>query len=319
MRAHWILSACVITVLFLTEPAPAQAPALPGQTGDTGVLLETGPSLLSSMPSEACPAWLSVESNAVFLQRSRPSNAPLVRNGNNGVVLDANQFHFDFEPGWEITASVWTSPNLGFEARYLAINDWRSDVAGPVDPQNSFALSYHSNLHSAEANGKVRLTDWLNLLAGFRYVSLDEVVNAHIEGIGVEASLPVHNDLYGGQLGLEANWRWQRLGIGCRASAGVFDNHADGRLSVQIANQGNIFVRGTAEHTAFVGELAVSGNVRLTNHIYLQAGYQMMWVDGVATSTGQVGRAMGSNGNLNVGVTDTVFYHGAFGGLGIKW
>jgi hypothetical protein len=72
--------------------------------------------------------------------------------------------------------------------------------------------------------------------------------------------------------------------------------------------------RDASSPTAFLGEIGLTGDCRLTSGWSLRGGYRLLWIDGVALATDQVAasdfvfhRGMAPHGGA--------FYHGAFAGL----
>lgn len=195
------------------------------------------------------------------------------------VILErSNPPGVDFD--WEAGIDVDIRRRLGdyqLQVRYFGVDDWSDANAG-----------YRSNLHSTEVNLRRQWTDSLTVLGGFRWVEMGDDLN----GVG-----DTNNHMYGGQLGAE--WLvWDRGGpftLTTGVKAGIFYNRAD---FVSVAGQTR------TDHTAFVGEWDIISRYQLTDRWTLRAGYQLLWLEGVATMDNQqVGNPVNTSGSP--------FYHGA--------
>jgi hypothetical protein len=101
--------------------------------------------------------------------------------------------------------------------------------------------------------------------------------------------------------------------------AGLYVNDANN----QIASQSEFFGVNTTSgvgntQVAFIGELAFNATCQLTCHWAVRAGYQLLWIEGVALASEQ---AIINPGPINGGAanaidsSDGLFYHGFTGGL----
>lgn len=285
---------------------------------------------------DCCQSCWSLKVNVLYLQRAKTDNALIIQDTVTGAaVLTSSQFNFDFDPGWDISGTYWINNCWGIDARYFEVNSSTSTVTGTTSPifnfptnpplfglgTANFVDSYTTRMHSAELNGKYRLTERINLLAGFRYVNLDETLTSNLNFGGNAANIPItaHNDLYGGQIGAEGGWMWGKFGLDVRGTAGIYGNHADSTLSVNQQIGPAFQSSGSGDHAAFVGDLSIAGVYQVTRHIYMQLGYQLMWVDGVALAPHQYAGTNVVQSNITVNTGGTIFYHGGFAGLGFKW
>ena len=71
-------------------------------------------------------------------------------------------------------------------------------------------------------------------------------------------------------------------------------------------------------NTAFLGEIGLVGVYQLTDTIALRAGYQLMWLDGVALASEQVQASNFATGT-GADVHGDVFFHGALLGVEAQW
>ena len=115
---------------------------------------------------------------------------------------------------------------------------------------------------------------------------------------------------------------WGRFGWEATGKAGIFGNAAQETQSV--TDFPNFALRPTVSSSgsevAFVGELNLSALYRLTDVWNLKAGYNVMWIDGLALAPDQLdfNFATSPSGNqLQNG--GAMFLHGVNVGLEARW
>lgn len=281
--------------------------------------------------------------DGLILQRSSPGPV-LARSGDpqsGPATFTAHDFDFDTSGGWRLSAlRHGTNGDLelnylqadGFNATSSAVGDsyLESDREGGHLEATAPWFEYRSRLYSGEINLRRPRNEWLTLLAGIRYVELDEHYTATGLGTGevvdlVQVSDQTANHLTGFQVGADGllyqNGRWTLEGI---TKAGIYYNHAK-QSAYQWEAATSEFYSGEASHNvaAFVGELGLTGKCQVTEHMSLRLGYQLMWLDGVATAPAQVtANDFGINGGgtiSTVATGNTVFLHGAVLGAEMTW
>jgi hypothetical protein len=197
-------------------------------------------------------------------------------------------------------------------------------------------VDYTSEIHSGEINYHCcccrndcccscpQSFEWL---AGFRYLSLREklVINGQRNEVGgVEnANYDVwsSNDLYGGQLG--ARWRVCHGGWSWEATAkgGVFANSENEKQ--QFIDFPNFplrpLVSGSGSTTSFVGELNLTGIYQINNVWGIRAGYNLMWIEGVALAPDQLDFSFTSTSGSQIERNGGIFLQGANIGLEARW
>jgi hypothetical protein len=262
-----------------------------------------------------------------------------------GSVLNTGDFDFNFETGPRITVGVRPTKIDAWEITYFGLNEWddrhaltgSGDLSLPGDlgvaaglnftGADSMIVTYSSEIHSAEFN-----YIWhelgcecqsLSFLGGFRYFHLDEDLDITSTVTGVGSSFyntRLENDLYGAQIGI----RWKRCchkwGGEAYAKAGAFGNSMVDRQVVANEDETPIrdidFGRG---RWSFVGELGATVSYKLCDCMEVIAGYNAIFVDGVAlapdqldfTNTPTSGQVLKSDGNL--------FLHGGHAGIAVRW
>jgi hypothetical protein len=310
----------------------------PVEEQTTGEILATEP--LVPATTWAQPRW-SGRVGAVLLQRARPSSEALIESPTGATVLDPFDMVFPFNGGVD-AGLLWRGTVCDVDIRYFGVEqctgttglvsvpagstfvlDPNNPIGGPINAR----LDGSTSLHSGEINLRRNLTPRVTLLAGLRYVSLrDAMVLA-----GADVGDPVQkfltfgatNDLYGLQIGADGIlWtNGERLRVESALKAGVFANGAKVTISGTDEDTGERFrFPFGSDHTAFVGDLNFVGVYQLSERWAVRAGYQLLWVGGVATgSTVLHGVNFEDDVRPKVITSDTVFFHGALLGLERSW
>jgi hypothetical protein len=286
------------------------------------------------------PRW-SGRVGAVILERARPSSEALIESPTGAMVLDPFDMVFPFNGGVD-AGLLWRGTVCDVDIRYFGVEQCTGttglvsvpagstfvlDPSNPIGGPINARLDGSTSLHSGEINLRRNLTPRVTLLAGLRYVSLrDAMVLA-----GADVGDPVQkfltfgttNDLYGLQIGADGIlWtNGARLRVESAIKAGVFANGARATLSGIDDTSGERFrFPFGSDHTAFVGDLNFVGVYQFNERWAVRAGYQLLWVGGVATgSTVPHGINFAVDGPPKVITSDTVFFHGALLGLERSW
>lgn len=280
-----------------------------------------------------CDTW-RVTADALFLQRRNPDAAALVVDALGGAqLLNAGDFDFGLQAGFDISLTRRLGECLGIEARYFGVDHWHAGAAAATAPDSLLQINaspavsvwagtgldahYSSELQNVELNAQYRIRERWTLLGGFRYAELDERFTADL----VEPDIPfryetaARNRLYGGQLGVSVTL-WDSGGpltIDAVGKAGIFGNAA-AQDSAYDTGVVTVPAHDSASRTAFLGEIGLMADYRLTSRWSLRGGYRLLWIDGVALATEQVAA---SDFVLNRGMNTSgdAFYQGAFVGV----
>ena len=289
------------------------------------------------------PLW-TVRSDYLYMKRS-PQNARNLVTKSSGsspgtVFLNANEFRFDYSPGWDV--SLIRQNVLGtqwsLEGLYSSIDDWSAsrgivhstggayvrykNVLGTptTSTQADISGDYQSNLHNFELNVRRDICPRGAFLMGFRYVNLREHLDILNEFYTtphnlMRNSIEAKNSLIGFQMGFDGHvFSVGRFSVDGFVKAGVFNNTVQN--SVAITQTGASYKSaGRDVNTSFVGDAEISGVYKITKHLSARAGYQWMWLGGVGLVTDQVPVSDPKNGTANVSLNTTEYYNGAFGGL----
>jgi hypothetical protein len=208
-------------------------------------------------------------------------------------------------------------------------------------------VDYSSSLHSGELNlvcccgccdpcgkGKdagnhcnlyCRTFEWF---MGFRYINFREELNIHGQAIretGVEDgyyNVQTSNNLYGAQVGARTRrwgtkWGWEATG-----KAGIFANDAQQeQVILDWDNEPFTYRSISAAETpvAFVGELNLTGIYRLNDVWNLRAGYNLIWITGVALAPDQLDFSTTPTAGSQINSSGGVLLHGVSCGLEARW
>ena len=172
--------------------------------------------------------------------------------------------------------------------------------------------------------------------AGFRYLNVGERLNQTTQATVPTPGGPMiengaynirtSNNLYGAQLGARVRRTQGRFGWDATGLAGIFGNDAQQSQTVQDFPPGpgpGAVLRNVSNSqggVAFVGQANVSGLYALTNVWNLRAGYNIIWIEGLALAPNQLNynfaaAQSGSQLNNNGGI----FLHGVNVGLEARW
>lgn len=287
------------------------------------------------------PRW-TVRAGALWLHRSAPDSAVLVTDGILVTpLLNANQFRFDFAPGFELDAIRHNVRDSGWDlqARFFDVQNMNASTPTVFSPTGAFVSyavplgnnffpntisgSYNSSLLSTELNARRQAgPEWLTVLAGFRYLRLSENGATILEDIGPGLNLATHqigstNDMFGAQLGAEVDLLSKgRFSVNTFGKAGLCANHNSNSVVIsQSAFPGFTFNSAdSSTNAAFVGELGFVGAYRITKSLSLRGTYQLLWVEGVALASDQVAVSNPLAGTAAIN-RDGAFYQGLFVGL----
>ena len=294
-------------------------PAGCGQCGGTGCA-DCEPAsafgLIGCGPDHCGKACWIGRTDALLLWRNAPPDRPLLDKGIvGGTFLNANGM--DSTPAAGPRFSVFRVNKCtghALEATYLRAANFRS--LRPLDqldaPYVLAAPGIYGNsgltFDSGTANLGSRIQSFelnrhhchgrhIRFLAGFRWIEWQEqftLQGASLGGIDDFYQTNCINDLYGGQIGIDANiWGtpWFRLdGV---VKAGAYYNNAVQSSSYVTDDPVN---PGSASKSvglsplsgAFAGEVGLTGVLPITNCLDIRFGYFGLWLSGIAQPTQQL-------------------------------
>jgi hypothetical protein len=340
-----------------------------------------------SKPSQ--PARWTVSAEALVFDRVGTARRVLVERvpgitafanvpaASGSPALNSTDLEQDYSPGFRLGASYRIDPKHDLSVSYSSINDWDSTRSvGPDSPPNwlvmkapggffqtqdfsyqSMKWDYSTKLYNAELNVRDKLSDRINVLAGFRWLQLNESLQgtipppdrilplwkfnpnnnlldvARIENLpGIPSTgafspfwdTTTRNNLYGFQIGADGKLFGRgRFSVNGLVKAGGYWNHASESTGVSIQKK----VYGSSsqtDHPAFVGEAGLQCKYKVTSSMALKLGYEVLWLEGVALAPGQIKETYNtfkpvSVTALGVNTDSGVLFHGVTAGLEISF
>ncbi len=270
---------------------------------------------------------------------SEPFDKTLIDTGPE--AFNSSQFQQGVSAGPKIDLIYRSDAGYGVELSYFNIfNQSATNATGPDTPADWLVMkapgifwqtqdfpyqamvwSNTTNLYSAEANGRLALSSHVTVLAGFRWLQLNDTLqgtlspadlaqptwknscnpyNCTLNDVaqaslgGLAGNYPpfwttnTANNLYGFQIGVDGKiFELGRFSVNGQIKVGVFDNDAEQSTGVSLEKV--VYqVSATANHAAFVSEAALQLKYHLMDGMALKAGYEVLWLDGVALAPGQI-------------------------------
>lgn len=251
------------------------------------------------------PRW-SMRGTGLYLDRASEGELVLAENTTDASErIRADDFDFGRHAGFAVALrrEWWTGHAIElqyFDAGQLdassggqsASSLWSINADPPVFVPNvqSVAARYTSALFGFEADFSYSLCDDVSLLAGFRYLSLDEDLTIDFDSTpqAYRNRSETRNDLYGGSFGV----RGSHAIHGCllataTAKGGVFGNHARHR-GLLDTGASSLVIDETSDRTSFAGELDVAAVLRICPSLRASVGYNLLWLESVAIAADQI-------------------------------
>jgi hypothetical protein len=295
------------------------------------------------------PRTFDVQAEWLFWRRDYDAAQPFSSDGILGpTVLDANMLDYNEESGFRVTGAYLIGPSTTLEAGYFGGFNYADSATvtgnGSLfsvfsnfgsDPFNGFietgfgdihSLAISSEMDNAELNLRRR---WVSancivhssMLVGARYFRLREdlVYATTTSTDAMEYVLKTDNDLVGAQIGGDMYFCiTPRLRVGGEIEAGVYGTGSRQRTNMTSTASPSLQEYVEDNDVAFIGEGGVSALYRINSHWSVKAGYQVLFIDGVATAVDNFNTQspfaartafLDNNGDA--------FFHGAT--LGFEW
>ena len=288
-----------------------------------------------------------VTAEAMVLHRdNRTADQPIVINGVNGAtVMSTRDLGFtNWAAGARIIAGYRLRSGAALELTYFGFQDF-STSASAANPfmlsspaglgiytydfhdANSMNVSYSSQLQNVELNYCLPSSRPISFLAGFRYLSWNE-------SFGIQSNssyyttpeysnylVQTYNNLFGAQVGVRTQFEWRRLRVDILKKIGLFGNDFWQRSLMQ--DYGNTFVLedNWVSHAgvAVVGDLGVNLGYRITDALAVRAGYNLIWLDGLALAPNELDFHLGQNSGTGHDHGGSVFMQGVNIGFDLRW
>jgi hypothetical protein len=280
------------------------------------------------LPCDCCEPLWSVSAGAIFLHRSSCASLPVVStfNGtsfaaaaavtiNTTPVIDAKDLTFPYAAGPEVDIVRHCVAGLDVEVRYFGVDSGRANAFAAAPPGTTFffnqlgaplgditssAVNYGSRLDSVEVNLiKPNCDAIISPLLGIRWLQvhdsllIHDTFNTGVGGVDDYSAL-ANNSLVGCQIGAACRlWDREKLCVDCLLKSGLYNNYlrtdVSGNEGSAVGGPGAFSQASLGTNTAaFVGEIDLMATYQITCHLALQAGYQLMWIDGIALAPDQI-------------------------------
>jgi Putative beta barrel porin-7 (BBP7) len=286
-----------------------------------------------------CPQW-TASADFIILDRIGGFDQTLVRGFTADTnfqtigteLLNANDFRQGFSGGPRV-GLIRHGECYDFELMYFQIDGWSSTRRVTPDDEileftapggfsvdtfgQAMEWEYSSKLYNAEFNVRWNPLCRLTMLAGFRWVELRENLDGAVIPSLMESfwNTNTKNNLYGFQIGADG----KILDRGCFSidglvKAGIFGNSAEQTTLAVSQNDSGVYSAATT-HTAFLGEVGLQCKYRVTCNLTLRAGYEALWLQGVALAPAQIQESYVLQDTVGINSNSGVFYHGATAGF----
>lgn len=279
-----------------TASDDAEAPLIP--EFDTSTITQDAPHDAVGSCGAPNAVWYA-QADVIVLGRSKPNGDTSLTNCYCVVPTHFRPYNagLDTGVGDRYTLGRYSQCGVGWEAQYYQIDTWDNErwFGGNIGVlSNNLGVGvarwrYASDLTNLEINRRWDVSPWMTLLAGARWIQLDEQASLDAAGTLIPSfnrQIGVDNTLLGGQLGID--YRLYDHGglfrVNVVTKGGVFNNHQ------RLTPTG--FPPPTAESNdeiAFAGDLQVIGTYQLTRHLSLAGGYYLLGLSNVALAPNQFG------------------------------
>jgi hypothetical protein len=279
-----------------SELAEGEAAVAPWEPGDALEVVEPE-------KEGAFTAWSAVRVEALLLWRDAPQSTPLVDFAAGGRAIDARDLHAAGAAGPRFTLLSEGTDGEGSEVGYFDVASFQATRALPtsaggyttvagLDGAGSTSIDgatagLSSRIKSLEVIGRERTSERWVSTSGFRWVEWQESFSLQTGPETFETR--AINSLYGHQWGLEGVlWRpTAALALEGVAKAGIYGNVSKQDSALTAAGGLSSIATDTAR-VAFVGETGLTGTWQVREWLRARAGYQAIWLGGIATATNQL-------------------------------
>ncbi len=344
-----IAATCFLSTLLATLFLPVSAPAadLDDSTGKPAAgQPESAPRWTVSVEAIVLDRTGGVNRTLVALLPGRKAwcatagfpypdcNKPPITGGVE--AFNSSQFQQGFSAGPKIDLIYHGDGGYGAELAYFNIsNQSATKSVGPNGdwlvmrapgifwqtqdyPDQAMVWGDTTNLFSAEANGRLDLSSRVTVLAGFRWLQLNDNLQGTLTPPDVYApswksSFPNYplsqvpltggtlagnyppfwntntaNNLYGLQIGVDGKLlELGRFSLDGLLKAGLFDDYAVESTGVSLAKQVHPS-EASANGAAFAGEGSLQLKYQVNDGLALKAGYEALWLGRIALAPGQI-------------------------------
>jgi hypothetical protein len=261
-------------------------------------------------------------------------------------LISTDDLDFDVAGGVHAGFGIRTGSGSAWEFEYMGVFDENSSEFVALTDQlalpgnlglatNNFyfadevSVRYESQIHNAEINRVFShyadSSRSVEFLYGFRYLNLNEdfdIVSTDFQESTSTYDVHTNNNLFGAQVGSRlcsrhGRWTWEGTG-----KAGIFGNAAE-QHSDPIVDFPAFVIRpgrsASEGNVAFVGDLNLTGIYQLSSVWGVRAGYNLIWIDGVALAPDQLDFTNTPTSGKGVSTDGGLFLQGVNVGLEARW
>lgn len=252
------------------------------------------------------------QADVLFLSRTSPTEDILVAiGGDNGPpqpIVTTDDLVNDYEAGMRLSLGRLLGTHGSIEFSYFGLHHWGDDllITDPPDGAEtifggeeftSASLVTRTEIHNAEMNLRHQMSPMGRVTAatliGVRYFrlsdrfALSQDLVPSMDGPGISLfDTSTDNDLIGMQLGAEMLCNvTSRLRLGVSGKAGLMLNLVDMESTVDSRDLGRFTVGSDDERLSGLVEVGLNATWRVTRHLAVRGGYQVVYVGGVALAS----------------------------------
>lgn len=299
----------------------------------------------SALPIPEATWYGSAEAFILQLDHGANGSTPVILDSTSGATrLGTSDLTYSMQTGPRLVLGRAAGDAGAVELVYFGLNDWNTSktVTGSNDLRipgdlglstldffnvDQLTASQSATINNVEANVWRRVDDGpVCLMAGFRYFQLNE--NFSISGQDTDTgastyAIRTRNDLFGAQFG--GRYREMigagRFGLEATAKAGIFGNGVG--MNQYVSDFDNTFVVRdavtSASRVAFVGDLGLTGLIRVTDNVNARIGYTLIWAEGVARAANQLDFSDTATSGTTLAYGQGAFLQGINVGLEVGW
>lgn len=285
-----------------------------------------------------------VTTDAVLYHFDTRNRLPLVlNNATDAVLVDTGSLDLGYHLGPRVFATYTTEEGSGFEMGFFGV--YGEDATRRVEAANSLrlpdalglpgattdywqadtmAIHYAAELNSVEVNVLFAEPNQpLTVLLGGRFIRLDEQLTLTTFNDARYSAYDVRtrNDMFG----IQGGGRWRQcfgaFEVSLSSTAGIYDNEALQRTFATDNNR-SVVLRDDETRVA-VATFVCEGNLQAIYHFSphwsLRAGYNAMWMQGVARAPDQLDFTTNSVSGQRIVTRQEALLHGANVGVEAQW
>lgn len=294
----------------------------------------TGAALAADAEATAGASGWTFDVSALALRRSAPGGGAIIAaNPALTPFLSGSDFDFGWSPGFDATLGHTLHGKESIEARLMYARMGATDSfvtpgnfigVGFTGPGGATADStYDTTFLSGEFNWRHRYNDRVSVLAGLRYIGVQDTLRTVLNGNVATGLYEADNDLFGAQLGAELALfdKSSRFLLDLTGKVGLFANNSSAGIR---EFQGNNFIgqfqSGPTQATSLAAELGVKAGYRISDRASLTAGYQLLWANNLALASNAAAGSLTNPGLLATTVfRDDILLHGFNVGLKVAF